>query len=172
MILSYYIIVNNKLRRIINQNDAKMTISEKEQEAIKSLENELGESIPEISELERYRLGYYVQDNTITGLSLFSCGLSTLPKTLESFSSLKEISSPLINSFIYIGFSSIFPVHSPPTIEVNSTQTFSLLLIFIFTLLPIFNLSFTVPAPFSKNLLTEYIHLHTFYLFQLDSPEF
>ena len=68
-----------------------MTIPEKEQEALELLENHIEVSIPELSELERYRFGYEVLNDHITGISLFSCGLSTIPKIIESFSSLNEI---------------------------------------------------------------------------------
>ena len=66
-------------------------ISEKEREALEILENQIGESISEIPKLERYSFGYYIQDQHITGLSLYSCGLFTIPKEIESFTSLKEI---------------------------------------------------------------------------------
>ena len=68
-----------------------MTISEKELEALENLKRHIGETISEISHLERYSLGYYVEEGQITGLSLFSCGLSTIPKEIELFSSLKKI---------------------------------------------------------------------------------
>ena len=68
-----------------------MTISENELEALEILKKQIGESISEISQLERYSLGYYVEEGHITGLNLFSCGLSIIPKEIELFTSLKRI---------------------------------------------------------------------------------
>ncbi|MHA2087829.1 MAG: hypothetical protein ACW972_06115, partial [Promethearchaeota archaeon] len=68
-----------------------MTISEKERKALESLETHIETSIPEISELERYRFGYFALNDHIRGMSLFSCGLSNVPEIIESFSFLNEI---------------------------------------------------------------------------------
>jgi len=68
-----------------------MKISDKEQEALEIMEDQIGELIPEIFKLERYSFGYYVQDQHITGLSLYSCGLKTIPKEIESLTSLRDI---------------------------------------------------------------------------------
>ncbi|GAH60853.1 unnamed protein product, partial [marine sediment metagenome] len=68
-----------------------MNIREREREALEILEAQIEGTIPEISELERYKLGFCMLDGHITGLSLFSCGLSYIPKTIESLSFIKEI---------------------------------------------------------------------------------
>ena len=67
-----------------------MTISEKEVEALEKLKELIGVSIYEISQLERYSIGYYVEEGHVTGLNLFSCGLSRIPKEIEFFTSLKK----------------------------------------------------------------------------------
>jgi len=50
-----------------------MTIPEIEKEVLQILETKIQVSIPELPELERYRFGYYVEEDHISGLSLFSC---------------------------------------------------------------------------------------------------
>ncbi|MFX1599214.1 MAG: leucine-rich repeat domain-containing protein [Promethearchaeota archaeon] len=68
-----------------------MTISENELEALEIFKKTIGESILEFPQLERYSLGYSVEEEHVTGLSLFSCGLQTIPKEIEIFTSLKKI---------------------------------------------------------------------------------
>ena len=57
-----------------------MTISEQEQEALEIIEDQIGESLLEVAQLERYSFGYYIHDQHITGLSLYSCRLSSIKK--------------------------------------------------------------------------------------------
>ena len=57
-----------------------MTISENEQKALEVIEEHIGESLLEVSQLERYSLGYSVHDQHITGLSLYSCRLMNITK--------------------------------------------------------------------------------------------
>ncbi|HEY0089111.1 MAG TPA: hypothetical protein VGB37_09715, partial [Candidatus Lokiarchaeia archaeon] len=67
---------NNKFQE---DEISKDTISQEEHNVVKSLEKEIGRSIPEIKRIDYHNFGFVVQERHIVGLSLFSCGLNVIP---------------------------------------------------------------------------------------------
>ncbi|MFW9820961.1 MAG: hypothetical protein ACFFE5_15245, partial [Candidatus Thorarchaeota archaeon] len=68
-----------------------MPISEEEQKFLNYLEKLIGLTIPEVSDLQSYTFGYTIENNHVSGLSLFSCGLTLIPEKINTLPFLKKI---------------------------------------------------------------------------------
>ena len=69
----------------------KKKINKEQAKILKELEKIVGKSIPFVEVIELERLGVKIESESVVGLSLYSCGLSTFPDPIEKLAFLKEL---------------------------------------------------------------------------------
>ncbi len=58
---------------------------------IRLIGKEINRKIPQVEELKRGTIGYFMEADKITGLSLFKCGLSSVPRDVLNLRFLKKL---------------------------------------------------------------------------------
>jgi len=82
--------LNPTLKRINKEKlDELIAIKSSELQIIGRLEKVINKSIPKVEKLERNIIGYISDSENLTGISLFNCGLATIPEELMNLTNLK-----------------------------------------------------------------------------------